>query len=387
MEDTLAEIIAEIDQVLYKRDASFPVRDLNNDRRVQVLQAVFIERVNGLSLTEPSVSPLIKKDIADELKDNCIFLCGYMKCGTTLLLELLDAHPELICLPGDSWFRGHKFLVGDQSAERFASSFRDKWLGRVVNPTGQAPFWLFGKEPQAYIDFVNHYCHWLKIINDSQRGHLLSTVLAYYTANPARPAQPRMWVEKTPGNEFDVERILHYFPAAKFIHIVRDPRENFASVKRLYKTRNWDWSPLEMASNIGKSCRLSKENQAVLGRERYFVLQYEELTQNPQKALEKICHYLQVSWSSSLLTPTVNGMVAQSNTMYRDRMIAGNIRPATKDRWASILNAREKRAILKIDRDARIAGYDWKVSYHDTLMHYIDKMAHYCTIGKEKRSS
>lgn len=45
------------------------------------------------------------------------------------------------------------------------------------------------------------------------------------------------WVDHTPDNILNVGRILRFFPAAKFIHIVRDPRAVYASVRHL------DWGP------------------------------------------------------------------------------------------------------------------------------------------------
>lgn len=152
------------------------------------------------------------------------FLCGYMKCGTTLLLELLDGHPELIVLPGDSYFVDR--IVEDDTPQE--SALQSTWIGwvkRMVNPTGQSPFWIFGKKQKYYIRFYQYLQYWYHQLPNTWRSSVLSVVLAYYCANPAKSSHPRKWVEKTPGNEFRRDKILKHFPNAYFIHIVRDPRK------------------------------------------------------------------------------------------------------------------------------------------------------------------
>ena len=44
------------------------------------------------------------KSSANSLLDFPVFLCGHRKSGTTMLLALLDSHPELLTYPADSAF-------------------------------------------------------------------------------------------------------------------------------------------------------------------------------------------------------------------------------------------------------------------------------------------
>lgn len=363
-----------------RRDELFPRRSADNDAQVQGLTAEFVRGVNLKAETYDNTTcrslTTLREFIPnyDLLKEKGLFLCGYMKCGTTLLLELLDNHPELVVLPGDGWFMGRRYLDCEDAAVHYKRQFRDHWLARIINPTGQAPFWMFGKNTSSYLDFVNDYDTWHELLSDPRRAHMIATVLAYCSANPNRPAVPKMWVEKTPGNEFETERILSFFPEAKFLHIVRDPRENYASLKKLYKTRNWDWKLYSIAQKIGKSCASAIDNQNKFGKDRYLVLQYEKLTEDPRKALEKIVDFLDISWDEKLLIPTVNGGSAQANTMYGDRKITGEVRRATKDKWKSVLSPPEKRAILSIQKEAKKAGYRWNVASKDIFIHMIESL-------------
>lgn len=364
----------------------FPQRTPENDQIVQSLTKDLVQGINDNALNSSSNFNDGFDTIPqyEELKENGLFLCGYMKCGTTLLLQLLDGHPELVVLPGDGWFMGRRYLDCDDAAVRYKKEFRDHWLARIINPTGQSPFWLFGEEVEDYSAFVNHYEEWFKLLDDKQRGHMMSTVLAYCSANPQKPAGPKLWVEKTPGNEFEIERILNFFPQARFLHIVRDPRENFASLKRLYQTRNWDWRQMSIAKKIGESCAKAVFNQKELGKDRYLVLQYEKLTEDPERTLKKIQNFLGIAWTDSLLIPTVNGRNAQANTMYGDRKIIGRVRKATKDKWKSVLSGSEKRAILNTLKNAEKAGYSWNVTSSDRFIHFIEALQFRLTAMRDR---
>lgn len=372
---SIAGLFGELDLQLNSRDSLFPSRDAGNDERIRQLLADFVQAVNFLAAAAVPGYPVPDTSRGSDFAEQGVFLCGYMKCGTTLLLELLDGHPEMVVLPGDSWFMGRRILGHEDGANIYKQDLVDRWIARLVNPTGQAPFWLLGKKIEPYLQFLQCYLVWHRILADEpQRGHLMSVLLAYASVTQADLVKARWWVEKTPGNEFSIDRILNYFPQAKFIHITRDPRENFASLKRLYSTRKWEWNPFSVAGKIGESCRTAVVNQKRLGEDRYHVLSYEELTKNPKRCMEAVRIFLDISWHDCLLQPTVNSIPAQANTMYGDRKVTGAVRRTSSCKWQSVLSATEKRAILCIRKNAEKAGYKWHVSTLDYLLNTIARI-------------
>lgn len=357
-----SEITALLDRELAVRDSIFPDRDPNNDQRLESLLAAYVEHASNLNADAlPREASYLDEKRAEVLSGNCLFLCGYMKSGTTLLLELLDGHPEIVALPGDSWFIGSMDRLAAASDVRhyYRSEF-ERWLTRLVNPTGQDPFWLLGKDIGNYSRFLDRCDYWARFFREEKARHLLSIVMSYADVNPRIPDYPALWVEKTPGNEFQVDRILHYFPQAKFLHIVRDPRENMASVKKLYVSRNWDWNAGGTARKIAESCRLAEKYSRNLGKDRYRFLRYEDLTANPAEVMGEVGDFLKTRWNESFLRPTVNGMTAQSNTMYTDRQVRGAIRPISGSRWEHVLDPHERVLIRATQRDAARMGYRWK---------------------------
>ena len=83
--------------------------------------------------------------------DNPIFICGVMKSGTTLLLNLLDAHPAVAALPGDSFLRD---AIAQPFSTESIKTHLEHWVRRMMNPSGQHPFFVLGAGPDRYVRFV-----------------------------------------------------------------------------------------------------------------------------------------------------------------------------------------------------------------------------------------
>ena len=81
--------------------------------------------------------------------------------------------------------------------------------------------------------------------------------------------------------------------------------------------------------------------------------------------MRNISDYLGLSWSNTLLQPTINRIPAQANTMYDDRQATGFIRHSTGSKWDRVLTEREQRLINRTLYDAKQVGYSWPVKIRD----------------------
>ena len=359
-------------RALIERNQLFPQRNELNDAEVNEALSEFVRLVNRLQKND-FVPDRVLLHKVETVLDAPLFLCGSMKSGTTLLLELLDNHSELITLPGDSFFWGKLWKNNPPSPDQLLAEW-DRWLKRMLNPTGQEPFWVFGEKVRPYIEFRQYLDYWYKQLPEKWRSIAISVLFSYYCANPVRPSEPKAWVEKTPGNEAKVAELIRNFPNARFVHIVRDPRENMASLKKLFATRGWQWEPMGIADTLARSCSLADENQQQLGRERYHVLTYEALTENPQQQMAEIADYIGVGWEDSLLCPTVNALPAHANSMYKDRLVTGQVGRATKGKWKVVLTKSEQRAALATLPEAGKMGYAWSQTKVQVCLLILDKM-------------
>ncbi|MFX1508559.1 MAG: sulfotransferase, partial [Promethearchaeota archaeon] len=171
-------------------------------------------------------------------------------------------------------------------------------------------------------------------------------------------------VEKTPENELNVDQILNFFPSARFIHIIRDPRSNIASLKRLFKVRNWSWDTEAYAYSLRNSIELGFLNQERLGEEKYHILRYEDLVTTPAANIKNVARFLGIKMNKVLLSPSVNGLPAKSNTMFEDRQIQGRIFTTLTDKWKTELDPQEQKMIWAILHSiANRLGYKWDVGF------------------------
>ena len=81
----------------------FPNVIQNNTIRVRALEEQLVNEIENLLPINWQPEPdLIEQ--AKQLINSPLFICGTMKSGSTMLVELLDSHPNLVVLPGDTHF-------------------------------------------------------------------------------------------------------------------------------------------------------------------------------------------------------------------------------------------------------------------------------------------
>ncbi len=219
-----------------------------------------------------------------------IFVVGHRKTGTTLVQELLDGHPQLAVLPGES-NHFNTFVPREPvgvTAQRW-------WLLRLITPSGIPPFWALGEPPEPYGAFTAR----LLGLADANPGRDVLGMAAVALGDGDRTA----WAEKTPGHEHRLEQILEAYPQARFVHVVRDPRSVSAAIVRLDRATERRTDLVDVGLTIRRSFEAAERNRG----DRYLVLRYEDLVTDPEAVMRRVADFAGIEWSDSLLTPTVGG--------------------------------------------------------------------------------
>ncbi len=253
--------------------------------------------------------------------ENATFICGHRKSGTTLLLGLLDNHPDLVVYPADSAFFYGYYPAFESPA--FTDHQKIERMAIFVANKLEIELYSLSETDRKELNFpLNAMRHDIKVYANatekSSRDMLISLIRAYHkhfkgASNPLR------WVEKTTSSEIYAAKILEWFPQAKFIHVIRDPRDNWGSLKagwsKLYYKLN-DSLELLMHQMIER-CRLGMEfsqySRKRFGSEVYKIIKFEDLTTNPEKILKEICNFLKIRFSENMLIPTVCGKLWRGN--------------------------------------------------------------------------
>lgn len=236
------------------------------------------------------------------------FVAGLAKSGTTLLVALLDNHPQLLVLPEETaYFPTVRTKFGRSSRrEQFNYLTRDS-LSNVV--FGGPCKW--GK--RDYSDFPTaQYLQLFKQMAfdpaNADRELLVIMIEAYAITLGRSPDSVRRWVEKTPANRNYLPAILARFPHTKIVVTIRDPRATLAAQIALEKTRQlrrfsiyYCISHWREAARLALRIRREKTPNAI-------VVEYERLALEPEREMRNVCQFLEVAFDPVTgLTPTKAG--------------------------------------------------------------------------------
>ena len=194
-----------------------------------------------------------------------IFIGGTFKSGTSLLRAMLGQHSAIASGLETYWFDW------DWSARE--SDSMKVMYGRLAH----------------FFDMSV-----AEVSGMAMASATAETFLATLMAEVARRQGKPRWAEKTPGNIAHADRIWAAWPDAKIVHIIRDPRDVFAS---LVEAKKWD-SPEEFAdrwvSTIGRGLRLKGEINPSASS--YLAIRYEDLIAAPEETMRRVIDFIGESW-------------------------------------------------------------------------------------------
>ncbi len=186
-----------------------------------------------------------------------IFICGMFRSGSTLVEQILAAHPQIT--PGGE---------------------RDTFTRELRPPKLQYP------EGLAELD----------------KDTLQQMAARYLEQSRALFPDAMHITDKRPDNFLYVGLIKTLFPNAKFVYTSRQALDNCLSVYfvRLGRAMNYATDLDNIAHYYDQQVRLREHWQSLLGDELH-VLDYDELVHNPRPVVEKLLAYLGLEWHDSCL--------------------------------------------------------------------------------------
>jgi hypothetical protein len=267
-----------------------------------------------------------------------VIICGHPKSGTSLLMTMLDSHPELIVYPEEThYFR--RFLPKTQlKGNRKLLDLIESELLHIFHWNTETPHQSqagFPDRDYSMIRFEAVLDAFLRLMSDRSYDEvsILPTVVLSYGIVAGQINQgSKYWVEKTPYNENYAGQVFRYWPNAKCIHIVRDPRDNYAS----YIRKHPEWGVDIFARSWFKSLKAGWKNQKSFGRSRYLLLRYEDIVQRPETMIAEIVEFLDIRDLPILRRPTRSGIPWGGNSMFGDTFSSISKKPT--GRYQAVLS-------------------------------------------------
>ena len=272
-------------------------------------------------------------------QERACFIAGQAKSGTTLLVALLDSHPELLVLPEETAYfptvltkygaRGRRAqfdYLTKQSLSNVLFGGPCKWGKRNYATFPREKF--FETFERAAFDPAN------------AQEELLVLMVKAYAATLGRSLDTiTRWVEKTPANRNHINAILTRFPEAKILVTLRDPRAILAAQIALEKTRQTGrFSTYYVIAHWRVAAKLARRIRE--GEVRGFVVQYESLVRQPARTMEEVCAYIEIHFDpDTVLVPTKVGHFWSGNSAARVNFSEISTEPVT--RWERELSEDE----------------------------------------------
>lgn len=218
------------------------------------------------------------------MSDRLLFVLGRGRSGTSLLSRLLDAHPEIAVAPESLFilYLRRRYLQADFEDPRVVRDFsRDVWMEERMRR------WQL--EPKVLARRLGALQG-----ADFQR---MSTEIYAANAEARGKGRPAWLGDKNPHYALFASTLAETFPRARFIHLVRDYRDNILS----YRSVRFDLS--SVAALAYRWCRYNRCVQQAADRwpDRFLFLRFEDLIREPRRSLESVCAFLALPFDPGML--------------------------------------------------------------------------------------
>ena len=231
-----------------------------------------------------------------------IFIIGCVRSGTTLLLHCLSKHKRIYSVKNETYLFVRYTVESFLFFERFEEEKNfEKLLLSILTKM------FYTESNTCKLIRVNNFppdiiqkfkiIHQLPEFKDINNKYEVFNLCAYYfTAQENK----KRWVEKTPNNIHNTDFTLSLYPDAKFVEIYRDPRAVSLSwinaEYSFFKSSNIIECILTWNQAIKKGEQLIKKMP-----KQYYRLKYEDLINNPECELKKVCAFIDEEFDPKML--------------------------------------------------------------------------------------
>jgi hypothetical protein len=212
-----------------------------------------------------------------------IYLAGADRSGTTLTYALLASHPHIAMayLGSNMWtffYEQYGDLARPANFERCLAALLRYKNVLILEPDPERIRREFRQGPPTY-------------------ARLFRLLQDHYAERAGRPR----WGDKTSYVERYADQIFAAYPDAQMIHMIRDPRDRYASA-----IKHWPNGRGQLGGATARwlySVGLAERNLARYPG-RYMVMRYETLVAQPDATLRQICAFLGEEYDPAMLDMT-----------------------------------------------------------------------------------
>lgn len=205
------------------------------------------------------------------------FVLGSVRSGTTMLRQILERHPALVCPEETHLFRW-PYPYGTPDFQKISTTNRTLKRHREIDGIGEDEF-------EAMLDA------------SLTRRELIERYMEAYAAR--RKPEATRWFEKSPQNVYGIQLIHGLFPEARFLHIVRHPLDVVSSLKlgKVMKVPSIVGAANYWMEAVSAIRSFSESRPDVV-----WEVRYEDFTAEPHRQLKDLLTFLDEPFDDRILT-------------------------------------------------------------------------------------
>lgn len=213
------------------------------------------------------------------MKSNLHFIVGIWRSGTTLLREVLGMSDAVKIFPEHFVVLNHL-----KDAKRFNTSLKNQLLEEILsNPD----FIHFAKPNTEQLQ--NNF----SLVNSFEEA-----ILTTYRACLSENESANLFLDKNPIYSYYLPELLTLFPKAKFIWMLREPKDNCISRAKhdIQSFKNYTY--LAAWWNLTNTLIAEQANKFP---DQFLLVPYDLMVQDPQPWIKKITKFLDIDFKPEML--------------------------------------------------------------------------------------
>ncbi len=289
-----------------------------------------------------------------QIQEPPIFILGHWRSGTTFLHELLSLDDRFCSPTTYQCLAPTHFLMTEWwvtrwfwwiSPSRRPMDNMESGLNRpqedefaLQNLGAPSPYqrMAFPNHPAPYLEYLD-----MEGVSVEDRRRWKEILVDFAKAITLRYGKPIVF--KSPPHTGRVATLLEAFPEAKFLHIVRDPYELFASTLRLWRSLD-EVQGLQLVQDQGREeyvfaafermYRGFEQQRHLIPAGRLYEIRYEDLVADPLAEMRNIYEKLGLGGFENVL-PKLEAYLTEHRDYRRNQhALSAEVREQINQRWA-----------------------------------------------------
>ncbi len=273
-----------------------------------------------------------------------LFITGHRKSGTTLLTSLFDGHNEFAVYPTDLSLMYAYFPYYNNNNYSFER--KKSRIKKILKKSLEVNLNYRIKQKNLKINiFIKKVLSKLNHKNINNIKKIIDILKNEFVKFYKLENRKYFTIKETSSDIF-FNNIFKKKDNIKFIHLIRDPRDNYASLKSGIKKHYLKLGEdnLILLSSMINRAKLDFKfiylNKEIYGDQNYLIIKYEDLIKKTDKCMKKISKFLKVKYSNEMLFSSIFNTKTKSNTFTKNRTI--KINSKSLERWKNELSQKEK---------------------------------------------